>query len=268
MPRTPRHTSHTMLSAVSCVAVQLLSCVQLLVIPWTAAHQAPPSSGLSAIEVCSNSCPYMSQWCYLTILCHPFFLLPSVSPSIWSFPLRQLFTSGGQSIGASAWVLPMTIQDWYPVGLTGLISVEKFYTWGCEYANMALTGVWLLVSSVALRALGSFISWPFVCDLSLCFPLCISQFVEHDFSLYCFEMTCIKFYFHLLFWALGWYFQTINAFCSGKFPCVSLFIISFPLLSLLSFPGISVFQSLTYRIGRINYVCLFSFLYFCHTGGL
>ena len=263
MPRTPRHTSHTMLSAVSCVAVQLLSCVQLLVIPWTAARQAPLSSAISW-----SLLQFMSIHESVMLSNHPLHplwpLLPSVFPSIWSFPLSQLFTSV-----AKVWSFrPMTIQGCYPVGLTGLISVEECYTWGCEYANMALTGVWLLVSSVALRALGSFISWPFVCDRSLCFPLCTSQFVEHDFSLYCFEMTCIKFYFHLLFWALGWYFQTINAFCSGKFPCVSLFIISFPLLSLLSFPGISVFQSLTYRIGRINYVCLFSFLYFCHTGGL
>ena len=195
---------------------------------------------------------------------HPLWpLLPSVFPSIWSFPLSQLFTSV-----AKVWSFrPMTIQGCYPVGLTGLISVEECYTWGCEYANMALTGVWLLVSSVALRALGSFISWPFVCDRSLCFPLCTSQFVEHDFSLYCFEMTCIKFYFHLLFWALGWYFQTINAFCSGKFPCVSLFIISFSLLSLLSFPGISVFQSLTYRIVLLNNdFCLVFFIFWPQSG--
>ena len=59
--------------------------------------------------------------------CHPLLLLPSIFPSIFprSFPVIRLFTSGGQSIGAStsASVLPMTIQDWFPLGLTGLISL-------------------------------------------------------------------------------------------------------------------------------------------------
>ena len=54
------------------------------------------------------------------ILCHPLLLLPSV---FQSFPVSQLFTSGGQSIGASASVLPMNIQGWFPLGLTGLISL-------------------------------------------------------------------------------------------------------------------------------------------------
>ena len=42
-----------------------------------------------------------------------------------SFPVSQLFISGGQSIGASASVLPMNIQDWFPLGLTGLISLKS-----------------------------------------------------------------------------------------------------------------------------------------------
>ena len=57
------------------------------------------------------------------LLCCPLFLLPSVFPASGSFPLSQSFTSGGQSIGvsASASVLPTNIQDWFPLGLTGLI---------------------------------------------------------------------------------------------------------------------------------------------------
>ena len=50
-------------------------------------------------------------------------LLPSVFPSIWVFPMSWLFPSGGQRIGASASVLPMNIQDWFPVGWTDLISL-------------------------------------------------------------------------------------------------------------------------------------------------
>ena len=56
------------------------------------------------------------------IFCHPL-LLPSIFPSISSFPVSWLFTSGGQCIGASALVLPMKIQDWFPLGLTGLSSL-------------------------------------------------------------------------------------------------------------------------------------------------
>ena len=70
-----------------------------------------------------NLCP-LSQWCHPTlILCRPL-LLP-----LQSFPasVSQFFASGGQRIGvsASASVLPMNIQDWFPLGLTGLISLQS-----------------------------------------------------------------------------------------------------------------------------------------------
>ena len=57
------------------------------------------------------------------VLCHPLFLLPSIFPSIRAFPMSQLFISDGQSIGASvsASALPMYIQGWFPLGLTGLM---------------------------------------------------------------------------------------------------------------------------------------------------
>ena len=58
-------------------------------------------------------------------LCCPLLLSPSIFPSIRVFPMSRLFASSGQSIGtsASASVLPMSIQDWFPLGLTGLISL-------------------------------------------------------------------------------------------------------------------------------------------------
>ena len=76
--------------------------------------------------VCSNSCP-VSQWCHLTISSSATlfsFCLQSF-PASGSFPVSWLFESGGQTIGASASssVLPMNIQDWFPLGLTGLISL-------------------------------------------------------------------------------------------------------------------------------------------------
>ena len=76
--------------------------------------------------VCSNSCP-LSQWCHPTISSSviPFSsCLQSFQVSV-SFPMSQFFISGAQSIGvsASASVLPMNIQDWFPLGWTGWISL-------------------------------------------------------------------------------------------------------------------------------------------------
>ena len=61
------------------------------------------------------------------ILCRPLLLPPSIFPSIRIFSMSQFFTSGGQSIGvsASASVLPMNIQDWFPLGWTGWISLQS-----------------------------------------------------------------------------------------------------------------------------------------------
>ena len=72
----------------------------------------------------SNSCP-SSQWYHPTI---SFSVIPFPSclqsfPASGSFPVSQLFTSGGQRIRASASVLPVNIQGWFPLGLTGLISL-------------------------------------------------------------------------------------------------------------------------------------------------
>ena len=61
------------------------------------------------------------------ILCCPLLLLTSIFPSIWVFPMSQFFAPGGKSIGvsASASVLPMNIQDWFPLGWTGWISLQS-----------------------------------------------------------------------------------------------------------------------------------------------
>ena len=62
------------------------------------------------------------------VLCRPLLLLPWISPSIRVFSNESalwLFATGGQSIGASASVLPMNIHDWLPLGLTGLISLQS-----------------------------------------------------------------------------------------------------------------------------------------------
>ena len=71
-----------------------------------------------------NSCP-SSQWCHPAISSSvmPFSSCPQSLPASGSFPMSQLFSWGGQSIGvsASASILPMNTQDWSPLGWTGWI---------------------------------------------------------------------------------------------------------------------------------------------------
>ena len=83
---------------------------------------------LSSHRACSNSCP-LSQWCHPTISSSviPFSSCLQSFPASGSFPMSQFFALAGQSIGASASasVLPMNIQGWFPLGLTGLILVSN-----------------------------------------------------------------------------------------------------------------------------------------------
>ena len=76
----------------------------------------------------SNSCP-LSLWCHPTISSSVILYSSCLQsfPASGSFPKSQFFTSGGQSIGvsASASVLPMNIQDWFPLGCTGWISLQS-----------------------------------------------------------------------------------------------------------------------------------------------
>ena len=79
-------------------------------------------------RACPNSCP-SRWWCHPTMLSSviPFFSCLQSVPASGSFLRSQFFSLGGQSIGVSASpsVLPMNIQDWFPLGLTGLISLQS-----------------------------------------------------------------------------------------------------------------------------------------------
>ena len=113
-------------NAVGTIDVQSLSHVWLLATPWIAACQASlPSPTPRAY---SSSCP-LSRWCHPTISSSviPFASFLQSFPTLWSFPMSRFFTSGGQSIGstASASVLPMNIQGWFPLGWTGWISLQS-----------------------------------------------------------------------------------------------------------------------------------------------
>ena len=108
----------------SSLVFQSFSCVWVFATLWTVARQSSLSFTIS--RVCSNLCP-MSQWCHPTISSSvvPFSSCPQSFWASGSFPTSQLFASHGQSIGASASVLSINIQDWFPLGLTGLISLQS-----------------------------------------------------------------------------------------------------------------------------------------------
>ena len=99
-----------------------------LTLMWSHGLQHPrlPCPSLS-LRVCPNSCP-LSLWCYLTISSSttPFSFYLQSFPASGSFPMSWLFVLSGQSIGASvsASVLPVNTQGWFPLGLTGLISLH------------------------------------------------------------------------------------------------------------------------------------------------
>ena len=111
-------------------SVQLLSSVPLFATLWTEAHQASLSitNSQSLLKLTS-----MSWWCHPTILLSVVSFSSSLQsfPASGSFQMSQLFASDGQRIGvaASASVLPMNIQDWFPLGWSGWISLQSKGLW-------------------------------------------------------------------------------------------------------------------------------------------
>ena len=94
--------------------------------------------------ICSNFCA-LSQRCYLTISSSVIlFSLSLQSFTSGSFPLSQLFTSNGQNIGAltSVSVLPMKIQNWFPLGLTALISLQGILEGLLQHHNSKVNVLW------------------------------------------------------------------------------------------------------------------------------
>ena len=105
------------------VVIQSPSRVWLSAIPWTAASQASLSFTISQslLKLMTPESGMPSN--HLILCCARFLLLPF--PESGSFPVNQFFTSGDQSIGPSASVLPVNIQGGYPLELTGLISAVQ-----------------------------------------------------------------------------------------------------------------------------------------------
>ena len=117
----------TQLPTLQFSSVQLVNCDWLFVTPWTAAHQASLSftssqSLLKLTSIESNGCHATNS---STVV--PFSSCLQCFPASRSLPMNQFFASSVQSIGvsASASVLPMNIQDWFPIEWTGWISVQS-----------------------------------------------------------------------------------------------------------------------------------------------
>ena len=107
------------------VVVQLLSCVWLFMTPWTAACLASLSFTVSWSLLKLMSIRSVMPSNHLILF--SFFFCPQSFPASGSFPMSQLFASGGHRIGVSdaTSVLPMNTQDWFPLGWTGLISLKS-----------------------------------------------------------------------------------------------------------------------------------------------
>ena len=122
-----KHINPTALQASIFVVVRSLSHVWLFATLFGLQHTRPSCPSLSP-EVWSNSCP-LSQRCYPTTSSSagPFSSCPQSFPASGSFPMSCLSATGDQSTKASvlASVLPTNIQGWFPLGLTGLTSLQS-----------------------------------------------------------------------------------------------------------------------------------------------
>ena len=125
-------------------SVQVLSRVQLFA-PHGLQHARSPCPSPTP-RAYSNSCP-LRQWCHPTISSSLILFSSRLQsfPASGSFPMSQFFPSGGQSIGvsASASFLPMNIQDWFPLGWTGWVSLLSKGLWRVfskpQFKNLVLS---------------------------------------------------------------------------------------------------------------------------------
>ena len=121
------------------VVIQWLTCVWPFVTPWIIARQAPLSSTISRSLLRFMTIELVMPSNQL-ILCCPLLLLPSIFPSIRVFSNSQLFALGGQSVGASTSIFPMSIQGWFPLGLTGLNSLQSKGLLSRAFSSTAVRG--------------------------------------------------------------------------------------------------------------------------------
>ena len=152
-------------------SVQSVSRVWLFVTPWTILWSMPGFSvHHQLLEPAQTHVHQSVMPSNHLILWYPFFLLPSIFPSIRVFSMSQFFTSGGQSIGASASasLLPVNNQDWFPLGLTGLISLlskrlsghssKASVLWHSAFFMVQLSHPYLTTGKTIVLTLWTFVS--------------------------------------------------------------------------------------------------------------
>ena len=116
--------TESFLNNICCRCSVVCSTVSDSATPWTAAWQVSQFFTISLSSLKPMSIELVMPSNYL-ILCCPLLLLPSIFPNISIFSNELAFLAGGQSIWASAWLLPVHMQGWFPLGLTGLILLSK-----------------------------------------------------------------------------------------------------------------------------------------------
>ena len=147
----------------STVSIQLsCSVVSDSATPWNVARQAPLFGVCSTPRACSNSCS-LSWWCHQAISSSavPFSSCLQSFQVSGSFPMSQLFTSGGQTIGApaSASVLPMNIQDWSLLGWTGWIPLQsKGLSW--VFSNITVQKHQFFSTQLSSQSKSHIHTWP------------------------------------------------------------------------------------------------------------
>ena len=139
MDKLETSRDYTLHSDIKISSVQSLSRVLLFVTPWIAACQA----SLSITKIPEFTQTHVHQVGDAIQPSHPLLSpsppAPNPSQQSESFPLSQLFAWNGQSTGVSALasVLPMNIQDWFPLGWTGWISLQSKELWRV-FSNMTI----------------------------------------------------------------------------------------------------------------------------------
>ena len=131
-----------------------------LVAYWTSLSSIVSQTSLKLISI-ELVMPYNHL-----IFCHPLLLLPSISPASRSFPVSQLFALGGQSIGASASasVLSLNIQGWFPLRLTCLISLQseglsRVFSSHSSKASILWSSAFFMVQPAMQETLVLFLGW-------------------------------------------------------------------------------------------------------------
>ena len=129
--------------------------------PYELQHSRPPCPSPTP-RVHPNPCP-LCWWCYPTISSSviPFSSCPRSFQASGSFPMSQLSTSGGQSIGVSGStsVPPMNTQDWFPLGCTGWISLQ-FKGFSRVFSNTTVQKHQFFGAQLSLQSNSHIHTWP------------------------------------------------------------------------------------------------------------